>query len=139
VTGRYPEAGEPRSVAVLHEGEVEELDLPGRRFRWLVADGRIPSRHCSACVIQVLPGDRVRPAHSHPHNEEVIYILSSSGRVLVDGEVSPVRAGSTVLFPQGAVHMLHNTTVEEMKVVCFFAPATTLYNYKIHEGVDFPD
>ena len=35
--------------------------------------------------------------------------------------------------------MLHNTSSEEMKVVCFFAPATTLDNYKIHEGVDFPD
>jgi len=26
-----------------------------------------------------------------------------------------------------------------MKVVCFFAPATTLDNYRIHEGIDFPD
>ena len=69
----------------------------------------------------------------------MIYIISGSGRVLVGGEVRPVRAGTTVLFPQGAVHMLHNTGGEEMKVVCFFAPATTLENYKMHEGVDFPD
>jgi len=127
------------SVAVLHESEVEELDLPGRRFRWLVAADRIKAEHCSACVIRVAPGDKVWPAHSHPHGEEVIYILSGSGRVLVEGEVAPVRAGSTVLFPQGAVHMLHNTGAEEMKVVCFFAPATSLDNYKMHEGVDFPD
>jgi hypothetical protein len=26
-----------------------------------------------------------------------------------------------------------------MKVVCFFAPATGLDNYRMHEGVDFPD
>jgi hypothetical protein len=44
-----------------------------------------------------------------------------------------------VLFPQGAVHMLHNTGTEEMKVVCFFAPPTGLENYQMHEGVDFPD
>lgn len=127
------------SVPVLHESDVEELDLPGRRFRWLVADDRIKSQYCSACVIRVAPGDRVRPAHSHPLGEEVIYILSGYGRVLVDGEVAPVRTGSTVLFPQGAVHMLHNTSSEEMKVVCFFAPPTSLDNYKLHEGVDFPD
>jgi len=59
--------------------------------------------------------------------------------VLVDREVSVVRAGSVVLFPQGKPHMLHNTGTEEMKVVCFFAPATSLANYRIHEGVDFPD
>ena len=44
-----------------------------------------------------------------------------------------------MLFPRGAVHMLHNTGAEEMKVVCFFAPATGLENYKMYEGVDFPD
>ena len=127
------------SVPVLHESDVEELDLPGRRFRWLVADDRIKAEHCSACVIRVAPGDRVRPAHSHPHGEEVIYIMHGEGRVLVAGEVSPVRAGSVVLFPRGAVHMLHNTGAEEMKVVCFFAPATNLENYKMYEDEDFPD
>jgi mannose-6-phosphate isomerase-like protein (cupin superfamily) len=50
-----------------------------------------------------------------------------------------VKEGSAVLFPQGAVHMLHNTGSEEMKVVCFFAPATNLDNYKMYEDVDFPD
>ena len=127
------------SVPTLHESDVEELDIPGRRLRWLVADDRIKAENCSACVIRVAPGDRVRPAHSHPEGEEVIYVMTGSGRVLVDGEVSPVRAGSVVLFPQGKPHMLHNTGDAEMKVVCFFAPATSLANYRIHEDVDFPD
>ena len=127
------------SVPTLHETDVEELDIPGRRLRWLVTADRLKAEHCSSCVIRIAPGDKVWPAHSHPQGEEVIYILTGSGRVLVDGEVSPVRAGSVVLFPQGKVHMLHNTGSEEMKVVCFFAPATGLENYKIHEGVDFPD
>jgi mannose-6-phosphate isomerase-like protein (cupin superfamily) len=69
----------------------------------------------------------------------VIYIVSGSGRVMVEGEVTPVRAGTTVLFPRGAVHMLHNTGAVEMKVVCFFSPPTGLDNYKMYEGVDFPD
>ena len=127
------------SVLTIHESDVEELDLPGRRFRWLVAEGRVKAENCSVCVIRIAPGDKVFPAHSHPNGEEVIYILSGSGRVLVDGDVAPVRTGSTVLFPQGKPHMLHNTGAEEMKVVCFFAPATSLENYRIHEGIDFPD
>ena len=126
------------SVPVLHENDVEELDLPGRHLRWVVAADRLNANHCSACVIRVAPGNKVRPAHSHPHGEEVIYIIRGSGRVLVAGEVAEVRAGSVVLFPQGAVHMLHNTGDEEMKVVCFFAPSTSLENYKFYEDVDFP-
>lgn len=44
-----------------------------------------------------------------------------------------------MLFPQGQVHMLQNTGREEMKVICFFAPATNLDNYKFFEEVDFPE
>ena len=85
------------------------------------------------------PGEKVRPAHSHPNGEEVIFIISGTGRVMVAGEIQPVAPGTTVLFPQGAVHMLHNSGGEEMKVVCFFAPPTGLENYRMHEDVDFPD
>lgn len=126
-------------MITIHEDDVEALGLPGRELRWVVAPGALKADHCSACVIRVAPGDKVRPAHSHPNGEEVIYIMTGSGRVLVSGEVRSVSAGTAVLFPQGAVHMLHNTGSEEMKVVCFFAPATGLDNYRLHEGVDFPD
>ena len=67
-----------------------------------------------------------------------MYIIRGSGRALVDGEVAPIREGSLVLFPQGKAHMLHNTGTDEMKVICFFAPATSLENYKMFEEVDFP-
>lgn len=126
-------------VPAIHEHDVDALELTGRRLRWLVAPDAVAAQHCSTCVIVVPPGERVRPAHSHPNGEEVIYIIRGSGRVLVGGEISPVRAGTAVLFPQGVVHMLHNTGAEEMKVVCFFAPPTGLDNYVMHEDVDFPD
>ena len=127
------------TVPAIHERDVEALDLPGRRLRWLVSPHTLQANHCSACVITVAPGERVRPAHSHPNGEEVIYIMRGSGRVLVGTDVSAVREGTAVLFPRGVVHMLHNTGSEEMKVVCFFAPPTGLDNYVLHEGVDFPD
>jgi oxalate decarboxylase/phosphoglucose isomerase-like protein (cupin superfamily) len=129
------------TVPILHEDNAERLDLPGRQLRWLVSDKphTIAAKYCSACVIRVPPGEKVRPAHAHPNGEEVIFVITGSGRVMVAGEVRPVAPGTTVLFPQGAVHMLHNTGREEMKVVCFFAPATGLENYRMHEDVDFPD
>jgi quercetin dioxygenase-like cupin family protein len=127
------------SVLALHESEATELDLPGRRLRWMVANGALKAKYCSSCIIEVAPGERVGPAHSHPDGEEVIYIVQGSGRVFVAGEVTAVKPGTMVLYPQGAAHMLHNTSAEEMKAVCFFAPPTGLENYRMHEGVDFPD
>jgi quercetin dioxygenase-like cupin family protein len=127
------------SVPAIHEDDVEAHGLPGRELRWLVGNGGLTANNCSTCVIRVAPGDKVRPAHAHPLGEEVIYVIRGTGRVLVAGQVSNVSAGSVVLFPRGAIHMLHNTGTVEMKVVCFFAPATSLENYEMHEGVDFPD
>jgi quercetin dioxygenase-like cupin family protein len=126
------------SVPTLHENDVEGIDLPGRNLRWLVNSELLGAKYMSVCVISVAPGETVRPAHSHPNGEETIYIITGRGRVMVEGEVSPVSEGSVVLFPQGKVHMLQNNGQTEMKVVCFFAPATNLDNYKFYENIEFP-
>ena len=125
-------------VPVVNENDMEVLELPGRRLRWLVTKDNLDAVHCSMCMIQIAPGQTVRPAQSHPNGEEVIYIIRGSGKVMVDGNVEEVKAGCAVLFPQGKVHMLSNTGDEEMKVVCFFAPPSELKTYKFHDGVEFP-
>jgi mannose-6-phosphate isomerase-like protein (cupin superfamily) len=58
---------------------------------------------------------------------------------MIEGEVGEVRAGTAVLFEQEKVHMLRNTGSEEMKVACFFAPATGLDNYRVFEEVGWPE
>jgi quercetin dioxygenase-like cupin family protein len=127
------------SALVVHEADVDALDLPGRRLSWLITADTVGAEHCSMCMIRVAPGQTVRPAHSHPNGEEAIYIITGSGRVMIDGRVESVRAGSAVLFPQGQVHMLQNSGTEEMKVVCFFAPPSSLETYKFFEDVEFPE
>ena len=126
------------SLPIVDETTVEELDLPGRHLRWVVTKENTGAQYCTMAVIRVAPGSRVRPAHSHPNGEEIIYILNGHGRVLIDGEVEPVKAGSAVLFGKGKIHMLENLSDEEMKVACFFAPPAGLENYAFFEDVDFP-
>lgn len=127
------------AVKVIDEMNIEELDLPGRRLRWVVTGENTGAQYCTMAVIRVAPGQKVRPAHSHPNGEEVIYILSGHGRVLVNGEIASVKTGSAVLFPKGEIHMLQNLSEAEMKVACFFSPPAGLENYKFFEDVDFPD
>ena len=126
------------SVPLVHESDVQEVELPGRHLRWLVNAERLNAQHLSACLIRVSPGEKVRPAHAHPNGEELIYIIHGTGRVVVDGEVAAVKEGTAVLFPQGSVHMLQNTGSDEMKVICFYAPPSNLSTYKFFDGVDFP-
>ncbi len=125
-------------LPIVDENSIEALDLPGRRLRWVVTKENTNAQHCTMCVIQVQPGQTVRPAHSHPNGEEVIYIVQGSGRVMIDGVVGPVNEGSAVLFPQGSIHMLQNSGDKVMKVACFFAPPSDLSTYRFFDDVQFP-
>jgi len=126
------------SVPLVHEDDVEELDLPGRHLRWLVNRELLNARHLSVCMVRIAPGATVKPAHAHPNGEEVVYIIRGRGRVMVDGAVDAVEVGTVILFPQGSVHMVQNDGSEEMKAICFYAPASDLSTYKFFEGVEFP-
>lgn len=125
-------------MKIISEDEVIEKIVPGRFLRWIVgSDDSIHSKFCSCCVMRVLQGETVQPAHCHPTGEELIYIIKGKGKVYVDGLIKPVREGSAVLFEQGKIHMVRNTGSEEMKVICFFAPATNLDKYEYHPEVNF--
>jgi mannose-6-phosphate isomerase-like protein (cupin superfamily) len=126
-------------MTIIHETDVPEIEQPGRSMRWLVHPDALHADQLSFCVIRVAPGETVRPAHSHPHSEELIYIMTGRGKVMIEGDVGDVRSGSAVLFEQGKMHMLRNTGDEEMKVACFFAPPTGLDNYLTFEEVGFPE
>ena len=126
------------NLPVVHENDIPELDLPGRHLRWVITAENVNAKCSSACIIRVPPGETVKPAHSHPNGEEVIHIIRGSGRVYIEGKIEAVREGTTVLFPQGDIHMLQNTGKEEMKVICFFAPASDLGTYKFFPDIEFP-
>lgn len=126
-------------MTIIHETDVTEVQHPGRFMRWLADKDSLQANNLSACVIRVLPGETVRPAHSHPGGEELIYIITGTGKVMIENEVGDVRAGSAILFEQGKVHMLRNTGHEQMKVICFFAPATGIDNYKTFDHISFPE
>ena len=126
-------------MTIIHESDVSEVEHPGRYMRWLANQDSLQAKNLSVCVIRVMPGETVRPAHSHPNSEELIYIITGSGKVMIENEVGDVKSGSAILFEQGKVHMLKNTGDIEMKVICFFAPATNVDNYKTFENIVFPE
>ena len=126
-------------MTIIHESEVPEVEHPGRFMRWLANEDSLRAKNLSVCVIRVMPGETVRPAHSHPNSEELIYIITGSGKVMIENEVGEVKPGSAILFEQGKVHMLRNTSDVEMKVICFFAPMTNIDNYKTFDDIKFPE
>ena len=123
---------------MLHETDVEEISVPGRFARWVSAEGvGLDSQYLSSCVVRIAPGSTVRPAHSHPDGDELIYVVHGEGKVYIDGEISRIREGSFVLFEKACIHMVRNSGKDELKLACFFAPRTKLSEYVFHEDVDF--
>jgi len=74
-------------MKVINENQIPEIQHPGRYMRWLANEEHLNASNLSACVIRVLPGETVRPAHSHPLGEELIYIIKGSGKVMIENEV----------------------------------------------------
>ena len=123
---------------VLDEKDVREIEVPGRYLRWVVDKKEgLDGKFCSCCIMRVEPGHKVNPAHCHPNGEEMLYIMKGNGKVYIDGIIYPFQAGSVVLFEQGKIHMVRNTGSEELKVACFFSPASNLDEYEYHPEIDF--
>lgn len=125
-------------MKIVHESQVPEKVVPGRFLRWIADANSLQPEFLSTCVMRVSPGETVKPAHSHPDGEELIYVISGEGKVYVDGEVQLLESGTAVLFQKGSIHIVRNTGTDEMKVICFFAPASSLAAYEMHPEVSFP-
>ena len=54
-------------------------------IRYLV-DGTVSGSAMGMFELTVTPGAHVPPAHSHQHNEEIVYVLEGVLRYSVDGE-----------------------------------------------------
>ena len=73
-------------------------------------------------VMVVPPGSNVPPPHSHPGNEELIYILEGTLRYTVDGVTRDLRAGESMGTPRGSVHGFSNPHREVARALVVNTP-----------------
>jgi len=113
-----PAAVATHAVIDLNEAE-RGTATAGRQFLL----GATPAVGCASVTqfVGLVPVGRA-PDHFHTY-DEVIYILEGEGYLEIDGERSPLRAGSCVHLPSRIVHCLANTGETEMRVLGVFRPA----------------
>jgi mannose-6-phosphate isomerase-like protein (cupin superfamily) len=90
-----------------------------REFR-VVADPASGLRSATHFV-GYIPTTRA-PEHFH-YYDEVIYVLEGSGAMHMNGQTTPLAAGSCVHLPAQNVHCLENLGPDVMRVVAVFRPA----------------
>ena len=90
-----------------------------RRFEYL-ADEEVGNTDLTQ-FLGVIDPSRV-PAHGHVY-DEVIYVLEGEGTLHLDGETTPISAGSCIHLPPRIPHTLENHGPGPMRVLGVFHPA----------------
>lgn len=91
----------------LHSSAAPELIRVGSlEIRYLQEAGN----GCEMGVFEmrVPPGANVPPPHSHPGNEELVYVLEGTLRYTVGSATRDLMAGDFMATPRGAVHAFGN-------------------------------
>jgi mannose-6-phosphate isomerase-like protein (cupin superfamily) len=108
-----------RAVVRRLADQAAEQATTQREFR-IVADPASGLRSATHFV-GYIPTARA-PDHMH-YYDEVIYVLDGEGAMHMNGETTPLRAGSCIHLPARTVHCLENRGSDVMKVVAVFRPA----------------
>jgi quercetin dioxygenase-like cupin family protein len=98
--------------AVIKVGQLE--------IRYLV-EGAEPGA-LGAFEMKVPPNAFAPPPHSHPGNEELLYVLEGVLRYSVDGETREVRPGEWGSTPRGSVHAFSNPGAETARALVINSP-----------------
>jgi mannose-6-phosphate isomerase-like protein (cupin superfamily) len=90
--------------------------------RWyrVLLDERVGSREVTQFVGGIPPGRA--PDHFHEY-EEVLCILSGTGRMWAGRSHTPIGPGSCVFLPRRQVHCVENTGESELRLLGVFYPA----------------
>lgn len=114
-------------------------ELEGRRMYMLITPETVKSDNISMVLIKVKQGQTVRPCHSHPTSEEIIYIIQGEGEAWIDGEISVFKVGTAIVFPRGTKHMIRNIGNSELEVLCVFSPPVTPKSYQLFRNIGFKE
>lgn len=92
---------------------------PYADYRRMFETARLNATH-----VRIHPGETV-PKHVHADEDQVYYVVTGTGFVILNGERTDVSTGSSVLIPIGTEHEITNSGSEPLDYVFFvvFIPA----------------
>ena len=88
-------------------------------LQWLCNGGLFPDAEQTLGICHIRSGCH-NPRHYHPNCEEVLHMLSGSGRHSFDESTIDLCAGMTIRIPAGVTHNLENIGTEPIVCVISF-------------------
>ena len=126
-------------IRKINQSQVARRKAPSRFFRELVSHRVLKSKCIALRFVEVMPLQKAGPRHPHSHRgmEEVIYVQKGAGKAWVNGEVTAIRRGDTLLIPAGARHMMINTGRQALTLLCAFSAADPENRYREHAEISY--
>ena len=106
--------------------DVETQVFDWGTIKWMSEPRVTDAQTFSAGVVLLSPG-KGHTRHNHPGVEEILYVVSGTGRQLVADErgeptYQEVGAGDMIHIPADVYHETINTGWEAMKLIAIYAP-----------------
>ena len=100
--------------------DIEEVTYDWGAVKWVANREIAPGCEQSFGLVHILPG-KINPAHCHTAAEEIVFMLRGECDVRVGDREMTVRAGQTLVIPQGVMHEVGNSGWEPVVYVCSFS------------------
>ncbi len=99
----------------------EPIRIGGLEIRYLV-DGTVSNTATGVFELNIAPGSRVPPAHSHTANEEIVYVLEGRLRYTVGEETRDLGPGERMHTPRGVTHAFSNPHDRPARALIMLTP-----------------
>jgi mannose-6-phosphate isomerase-like protein (cupin superfamily) len=80
------------------------------------------ARSQAAAMVLAKGGCEGGPDNRHRGADQWLFIVSGTGRAIINGHEVPLRAGSIVLIEHGDRHEIRNTGRSQLKTVSIYVP-----------------
>lgn len=101
----------------MHIENINDKAMQNTTFRTVLAN----SKHTQVVIMDVKPGEDIG-LEVHPNEDQVLYLLSGKGEVLLNGQKSNFNPGDCVLVPAGTEHNFTTVGDEPMKIITTYSP-----------------
>lgn len=91
-------------------------------IKWFVSPSATPGVKLTFGEVVLLPGEG-HTRHNHPLAEEILYVLSGTGRQMVDDQPEfDIAPGDTIYIPKAIYHSTINTGWEPLRLLALYNP-----------------
>lgn len=121
----------------VHIDDLPVVQVPGREVRNAVSRDVSGSEQMTMQIVDVLPGAVSKPGHTHTDCEEIIFVHSGEGDIMIDDKVHHMKPGDIVFLPRGVRHMTRNPGKEKMRLFCAFSSCDLKAGMCFHQEMEY--